>query len=315
MTPTPTPTKMTTPMSSTPTKSSVDIKVAEIRRRHSARYSILSDPRLSQLFALSSQLEALAHTIEMEAAASVAIDELPESSMSTATPGPASAATKPPHLPPKPKFGLGQGSLTDRSNGNVFKPRPDPKKSSEIQYMRLDDTNDVLNFFNCDYENIFEDNEDNEEGNGAPPGLDLVPPPRYSIISDSRMSTSSQAESTPSANSVLSDSCPTMKADFEARDEPDEPDMLWPDVEDRPEDQPKPKNESEWQARCVELELALQRFRDQAQNIRELLREKVSSVVFCLSVAQIPAASRFVRLRTYARSILKFLLTLLSKIL
>ena len=27
--------------------------------------------------------------------------------------------------------------------------------------------------------------------------------------------------------------------------------------------------------RCVELELALQRFRDQAQNIRELLREKV----------------------------------------
>jgi hypothetical protein len=33
--------------------------------RSSARYSILSDPRLSQLFALSSQLEALAHTIEL----------------------------------------------------------------------------------------------------------------------------------------------------------------------------------------------------------------------------------------------------------
>ena len=30
------------------------------------RYSILSDPRLSQLFALSSQLEALADTCEME---------------------------------------------------------------------------------------------------------------------------------------------------------------------------------------------------------------------------------------------------------
>ena len=287
---TPTPTKMTTQMSSTRTKSSVDIKVAEIRRRHSARYSILSDPRLSQLFALSSQLEALAHTIEMEAAASVAIDDLPESSTSTSTTttatmlSSASAASKPPDLPPKPKFGLGQGSHTDRSNGNVFKPRPDPKKSSEIEYMRLEDTNDVLNFFNCDYENIFEE-EDNEEGNGPPPGLDLVPPPRYSTISDSRMSTSSQAESTPSANSVLSDSCPTMKADFEARDEPDEPDMLWPDVEDRLEDQPKPKTESEWQARCVELELALQRFRDQAQNIRELLREKVSAVV-CLVLSQ-----------------------------
>ena len=31
------------------------------------RYSILSDPRLSQLFALSSQLEALADSCEMEA--------------------------------------------------------------------------------------------------------------------------------------------------------------------------------------------------------------------------------------------------------
>ena len=30
-----------------------------------------------------------------------------------------------------------------------------------------------------------------------------------------------------------------------------------------------------WQTRCVELEFALQKFRDQAQTIRELLREKV----------------------------------------
>jgi hypothetical protein len=33
---------------------------------------------------------------------------------------------------------------------------------------------------------------------------------------------------------------------------------------------------SAWQSRCAELEWSLQRFRDQAQNIRELLREKVS---------------------------------------
>ena len=32
-----------------------------------------------------------------------------------------------------------------------------------------------------------------------------------------------------------------------------------------------------WQTRCVELEFALQKFRDQAQTIRELLREKVSN--------------------------------------
>ena len=35
-----------------------------------------------------------------------------------------------------------------------------------------------------------------------------------------------------------------------------------------------------WQTRCVELEFALQKFRDQAQTIRELLREKVSSYLF-----------------------------------
>jgi len=34
--------------------------------------------------------------------------------------------------------------------------------------------------------------------------------------------------------------------------------------------------EDPWQSRCAELEWSLQRFRDQAQNIRELLREKVS---------------------------------------
>ena len=35
-----------------------------------------------------------------------------------------------------------------------------------------------------------------------------------------------------------------------------------------------------WQTRCVELEFALQKFRDQAQTIRELLREKVSPYLF-----------------------------------
>ena len=32
---------------------------------------------------------------------------------------------------------------------------------------------------------------------------------------------------------------------------------------------------ADWQARCIELELALQKFRDQAHNIRKLLRDKV----------------------------------------
>jgi hypothetical protein len=290
-----TPTKMATklnsppPLTSTPStkNSAVDKKSAEIRRRSSARYSILSDPRLSQLFALSTQLEALAHSIELEAAVSA----------SGAVSSASGDSSKPPELPPKPKFG---NSIYDRSNGNVVStlksrrnpppptpPKPnqyvDKKSSTEIQYTRLqnnsESVDEVLNFFDYDYENLFEEDEDEDAENGGDgaPNLDLIPPPRYSTISDSRMSTSSQAESTPSANSVLSDSCPTMKAEFDSRDEVDEQELLWPDVEDRLDDQPQPKNESEWQARCMELEMALQRFRDQAQNIRELLREKVRS--------------------------------------
>ena len=38
---------------------------AKQRKSTSSRYSILSDPRLSQLFALSSQLEALADSCEV----------------------------------------------------------------------------------------------------------------------------------------------------------------------------------------------------------------------------------------------------------
>jgi hypothetical protein len=73
----------------------------------------LSDPRLSQLFALSSQLEALAHTIELEAAASVNVDE--ESTESTTSAATSTttlhASQKPPELPPKPKFGQVAESL------------------------------------------------------------------------------------------------------------------------------------------------------------------------------------------------------------
>jgi hypothetical protein len=53
------------------------------------------------------------------------------------------------------------------------------------------------------------------------------------------------------------------------------------------EAQEDPANESVWQARCIELEDSLQKFREQASNIRELLREKVRDktknyVMFCL---------------------------------
>ena len=92
--------------------------------------------------------------------------------------------------------------------------------------------------------------------------INIAPPPRYSTISDSHMSTSSQgAESTPSANSLLSES-----GELEVP------------ATGSSECKETPTSEAEWQARCVELELALQKFRDQAHNIRKLLRDKVRSI-------------------------------------
>ena len=96
--------------------------------------------------------------------------------------------------------------------------------------------------------------------------INMAPPPRYSTISDSHMSTSSQgAESTPSANSVLSESSLVLQTG----------DISALEKDAKKEDESRPTSEAEWQARCIELELALQKFRDQAHNIRKLLRDKV----------------------------------------
>ena len=123
--------------------------------------------------------------------------------------------------------------------------------------------------------------------------------PRYSTLSDSRMSTSSQgADSTPSANSVLSDSLLVQSADSlpeattaatglplgssGSTDDGDGDDggglngLSMPQKKN--ETMMRPNSEAEWQARCIELELALQKFRDQAHNIRKLLRDKVSTI-------------------------------------
>lgn len=51
------------------TPSGVGSKKQQQQRGSTTRYSILSDPRLSQLFALSSQLEALAQSIDVQPSA------------------------------------------------------------------------------------------------------------------------------------------------------------------------------------------------------------------------------------------------------
>ena len=100
------------------------------------------------------------------------------------------------------------------------------------------------------------------------------------------MSTSSQgADSTPSANSVLSDSILLQSADSlpEANTSSPTSATVAPSSGLKKNETMimlRPTSEAEWQARCIELELALQKFRDQAHNIRKLLRDKVSKTRF-----------------------------------
>ena len=80
------------------------------------RYSILSDPRLSQLFALSSQLEALAQSIDVQ----------------------------PPELPPKPPNFINNNHVT--SSSPASKIHADFTETS-VKYKRLRDdeeNNEIL---------------------------------------------------------------------------------------------------------------------------------------------------------------------------
>ena len=108
---------------------------------NTARYSILSDPRLSQLFALSSQLEALAHSVEVQ----------PQKQPPVLPPKPYSlinnnhqntTAVVPPPLPVKlnvgnisKQHGHGGGMLLGQSQDLDI-------KSSEVKYKRLRDHQD-----------------------------------------------------------------------------------------------------------------------------------------------------------------------------
>ena len=84
------------------------------------RYSILSDPRLSQLFALSSQLEALAQSIDVQPPNSK--PELPPKPIpqtfvnnNNGIQSPSNSASPPPPIPPKFQNG-GERSLEEKTS-------------------------------------------------------------------------------------------------------------------------------------------------------------------------------------------------------
>jgi hypothetical protein len=224
-----------------------------------ARASILSDPRLSQLFALSSQLEALAESFS--------------------TPSP-----PPPELPPKAATATANG---DYSNHGLTLPQL-PPKSAALQQRYFSPEKRMpassASSYEITYRRLTDDEEDAEELNGA--GFDedfselmnSAPAPRYSALSDSFMSTSSHtlfdfggvtngasAAETPSSTTssggkmAVATVCDVLEAEDEANSNAaDTTDGFDP-----------------WKSRCFELEMSLQQFRDQAQNIREMLRMKV----------------------------------------
>ena len=116
------------------------LKASGTGRVRSARYSILSDPRLSQLFQLSSQLEALADSIEVKPLATPPPTENGGNDTFRRQGGEEEGdggddTPTPPVLPPKMN-----GSKTPNGNQPLLPLLPLPPKPNgnfEIQYQRL----------------------------------------------------------------------------------------------------------------------------------------------------------------------------------
>lgn len=96
------------------------------RRGSTTRYSILSDPRLSQLFALSSQLEALAQSIDVQPPPPPASSKKKQQSQELKP----TTLEQRPELPPK------QASLTNNNISNNVQ--------ETFKYRRLEDPVDDL---------------------------------------------------------------------------------------------------------------------------------------------------------------------------
>ena len=123
------------------------------KRGSTTRYSILSDPRLSQLFALSSQLEALAHSIDVQPPPQKQ-QQQPQKSKTRS--GLATPAISLPELPPKPFSNnnnttatamIQMGASMPSSNSSILKFNHEASSSNDIiascdssvEYQRLGD--------------------------------------------------------------------------------------------------------------------------------------------------------------------------------
>ena len=112
---------------------------------NTARYSILSDPRLSQLFALSSQLEALAHSVEVQPQKQPPV--LPPKPSSLINNNHQNTTVVPPYPPPPPPIPvkLNVGNISKQhggGTGTLGQSQDLDIKCSEVKYKRLRDHQD-----------------------------------------------------------------------------------------------------------------------------------------------------------------------------
>ena len=183
------------------------------------RHSVLSDPRLSQLFELSNQLEVLADSISSDLAKETSSSTSTQRQQQQQYHQPISNGNKTPNnnQPLRQMLPCGPMDISEGFGGGSCHPL--------ITYRRLaDESSENTISGSCSHNHQ----------------------KRFSVVSDD-MSTSSGISAIRS-HAISPEEGEDLRVDQGA-----------------------------WQTRCVELEESLQKFRDQAQNIREMLREKVRS--------------------------------------
>ena len=225
-----------------------------------------SEQRLAQLFDIESWPEE-----EQEHD----VDDFKEGSDSDREPPP-EPAPRCSYCPPSPGT-TGQPNLVDNFATHIFSENsiPDQRFSADVamHMSRLS----ALSTGSARFSSSRDGDEDGFGGEGA---SDVTPTPDSPTSScknpnSARLSVLSQLTDIPSSRcSYATSSLPSVLSDL-AGEMGAIPDLLTDD-----DDGPGPlvwgDDQVNWQERCLELELSLQRFRDQAGKIRELLREKVS---------------------------------------
>ena len=238
-----------------------------------------SEQRLSQLF----DIDAWAEDEPEES-----VDDLRDGENDREPPP--EPAPRSSYCPPSPDRS-GQAASVNDFSSHIFSPpsHADEQRFSADVAMHMSRLSGI-SAGSARFSTSHDGDEDDEDAYGVEiAGSDVTPTPDsptscHPTANSSRMSILSQltdiassrcSYATSSLPSVLSDLAGEMGGVADLLTDDDDgpgPPLVWGD------------EQVNWQERCLELELSLQRFRDQAGKIRELLREKVSDFYFYLVI-------------------------------